>query len=150
MSEERPIRRYGEKQEKQEKEEEKDEKGRHEKNWDEKWRRDPLNAAAWALILVWGGVVLLAANLGVLEKMPGELEGWALFFAGAGVILLLEVLFRLLVPAYRAPIWGALILSVIFLGIGLGELVNWGIIWAIVLIAFGIAVLGRGLLRKKE
>lgn len=34
--------------------EEKDEKGREE-SWDEKWRRDPLNAAGWALLLIWLG-----------------------------------------------------------------------------------------------
>jgi hypothetical protein len=139
----------GEKDEKQEKEDEKNEKGRGEKNWDEKWRRDPLNAAVWALILIWGGLVLLATNVGILDWIP-FLDAWPLFFAGAGGILILEVIFRLLVPAYRGPVGGTLILGLVFLGIGLGGLINWNLIWAFVLIGLGIALLGRGLFRRRE
>ncbi|MGD9403760.1 MAG: hypothetical protein PVH95_01295, partial [Anaerolineae bacterium] len=44
---------------------EKDEKGRDE-SWDEKWRRDPVEAALWAFVLIWFGLVWLASNIGVL------------------------------------------------------------------------------------
>jgi hypothetical protein len=144
MSEERPYRQRREKQEKQEKEEEK-----HEKNWDEKWRRDPLNAAGWALILIWGGLVLLASNIGIFSWVALE-DAWPVFFVGAGVILLLEVVVRLLVPAYRGPVTGTIVLALVFLGIGLGGLINWNLIWAFVLIAVGISILVRGLLQRRE
>jgi LiaF transmembrane domain len=144
MSEERPPRPRGEKQEKQEKEEEK-----HEKNWDEKWRRDPLNAAGWALILIWGGLVLLASNIGIFRWVE-LVDAWPVFFVGAGVILLLEVVIRLLVPAYRGPVTGTIVLALVFLGIGLGGLINWNLIWAFVLIAVGISILLRGLLQRRE
>jgi hypothetical protein len=144
MSEERPYRHHAEKAEKQEKEEEK-----HEKNWDEKWRRDPLNAAAWALILIWGGLVLLASNIGIFHWVALT-DAWPLFFAGAGAILLLEAAVRLLVPAYRAPVIGTIILALVFLGIGLGGLINWNLIWAFVLIALGVSILLRGLLQRRE
>ena len=132
--------------EKSEKTEKRDEK--QEKRWEEKWRRDPLNAAAWAFILIWAGVVLLADNLGYLRGFA--LEAWALFFVGAGVILLLEVLLRLVMPAYRQPVLGTIILAVVFLGIGLGELISWVIIGPLVLIAIGAYLLFRGMFRRRE
>jgi hypothetical protein len=149
MSEERerPYRQYSEKPEKQsEKQEKEDEK--HEKSWEEKWQRDPLNAAAWAFILIWGGVVLLISNIGIFALFP-LVTGWPLFFVGAGAILLLEVVVRLLVPSYRGPVMGTLILSLVFLGIGLGGLINWNFIWAFVLIGIGLSVLVRGLTRRQ-
>jgi hypothetical protein len=145
MSEEQRKRQYGEKDEKQEKEEEK----QHEKSWDEKWRRDPINAAVWAVILIWGGLVLLAGNLGLFDRFE-IVEGWDVFFVGAGIILLLEVVFRLLVPAYRQPIVGNMILAIVFLAIGLGNLVNWGIIWGLAIIAIGLYILLGGLRRRRE
>ncbi|MGQ9600659.1 MAG: LiaF transmembrane domain-containing protein [Anaerolineae bacterium] len=144
MSEEQRRRPYSEKQEKQEKEEEK-----QEKSWDEKWRRDPLNAAAWALILIWAGLVLLASNIGVLRWIE-ILDAWPLFFLGAGIILLVEAAIRLIVPAYRGPVIGNIVLALIFLGIALGGLINWGLIWAFVLIAIGVAILLRGLFFRRE
>lgn len=146
MSEEQRRRQYGEKDEKQEKEKEEE---KQEKTWDEKWRRDPINAAVWAVILIWGGIVLLANNLGLFDRFEG-LDGWELFFVGAGIILLLEVVFRLLVPAYRQPIIGNMILAIVFLAIGLGSLVNWGIIWGLAIIAIGIYLLLGGARRRRE
>jgi hypothetical protein len=105
MSEERPSQRQRQRDEKQEKQEEKEEK-----SWEEKWRRDPLNAAVWALIIIWAGLVLLAVNFGLFED--SFVEAWPVFFLGAGVLLLLEVLFRLLVPAYRQPFAGSFVVAI--------------------------------------
>jgi ABC-type Mn2+/Zn2+ transport system permease subunit len=127
-------RRYGEKEEKEEKQHEKDEKSAQEKSIDEKWRRDPVSAAVWGVILIWGGLVWLASNFKLFEDTA--LEGWALFFLGAGVILLLEVAFRLLLPAYRQAVLGTVILGVVFLAI---------VIFAVVVVAIGIVILLRGL-----
>ncbi len=143
MSDERRDRQSGEKQEKQEKEEEK-----QEKSWDEKWRRDPINAAVWAIILIWAGLVLLAGNLQLFD-LVSIVDGWDFFFVGAGVILLLEVGFRLIVPAYRQPIIGNVILAIIFLAIGLGGLINWGIIWGMAIVGIGIYILLSGILRRE-
>jgi hypothetical protein len=134
---------YHEKEEKQEKEEEKEEKT----TWDEKWRRDPLSAAGWAAILIWAGLALLAENMGLLTRFE-RLEAWALIFIGAGLIVLLGVVIRLVVPEYRQPVTGSLILGVILLAIGLGDLVGAGLIWPLVLIAIGAAILLRGFLRR--
>jgi hypothetical protein len=133
---------------------EKDEKQQDEKQekdqgggWDEKWRRDPVDAAMWAVLLIWAGVILLAANLGQFagfEKLPA----WSIGFIGAGVIVFLAAVFRLLVPAYRRPLFGNLIFAVILVGIGLGQIVGWVIIGPLVLIAIGVGVLLSGLMRR--
>jgi len=100
---------------------EKEEKNRNE-SWDEKWRRDPVDAAVWALILIWAGLVWLAHNMEWLwdRGTDGRDEkSVALGFLGAGVIVLLGVVLRLVVPAYRRPIIGSLIFGVILFGIGI-------------------------------
>jgi hypothetical protein len=131
----------------EEKEEEKrHEKGPEEKNWDEKWRRDPLGSLIWALILIWAGVALLLNNMG-LVSVPG-LEVWELIFIGAGVLILIEVVVRLLMPAYRKPLGGSLILAIIFLGIGLQGFVTSNLVWAVALILIGVYILLRGITRR--
>jgi hypothetical protein len=141
MSEEEQYRQRGEKQEKQEEKEE--------KSWDEKWHRDPLNAAVWAIILIWAGLVLLAGNLNLLAWFP-FLEPWSLFFLGAGTILLLEVGFRLLLPSYRQPVIGTVILAVVFLAIGLGSIVGWRCILPVAVIGTGLYLLLNALLRRRQ
>ncbi len=109
--------------------------------WDEKWRRDRVNAVSWALLLIWGAVVLF---LGTGSNAPVIFQdhGWSIFMVGAGAIILLTALYRALMPEHRRPLLGALILGIILLGVGAGDLVSWSenIIWVIVLlvIAFGI------------
>lgn len=154
--------------EKYEKEEEKNEKNwsnEEEKSFEEKWRRDSLGAIVWALILIWAGVVFLASNMGILGafndflarfglqtaelpfKLPFlRLEAWSLIFIGAGVLLLAEVVIRLLIPSYRKPVVGTAILAVVALGIGLG---TWGLIFPLILIVAGLAILFGAFFRPK-
>ena len=133
---------YGEKYEKEEEKTEK-EYEKEEKTWDEKWRRDPLSGIVWAAILVWAGVALLAGNMGLLANVEW-LDAWGLAFVGAGLIVLLEVVVRLLVPAYRRAVGGTLVFAAVLLGIGLGDLFGWSVIGPLVLIAIGLGVLLRG------
>jgi len=155
----------GEKDEKfDEKEMEKqEEKSTEEKSWDEKWRRDPLSALTWAAIFIYAGLVLLASNLGLLDniliervEIPGvdflsdAISAWPLVFIGAGVILLVEVVIRLIVPAYRKPVTGTIIFALILIGIGLGDLIDWAIIWAVILIILGLSIILRGFGRRSE
>ncbi|OIO88460.1 MAG: hypothetical protein AUK03_16190 [Anaerolineae bacterium CG2_30_64_16] len=137
---------YTEKDEKLEKQEEKEEK--EEKSWDEKWRRDPLSAVVWALILIWAGLVLLADTTGLLARFE-LIDTWGVIFLGAGVLLLLEAAARFLLPEYRRPIMGTVIFGLILIAIGLGDLVSWGIIWAIALIAIGAILLVGGVFRRR-
>ena len=134
---------YDEKEEKEEKEEEKEEK-----SWDEKYRRDPLSAIVWAVILIWVGVVLLADNLGFLANLR-QLDAWDLVFAGAGVFVIIEAVIRLLLPEYRQPVTGSLIFGVILLAIGLGDLMAWGTIWPLILIIIGASLVLRNLTSRR-
>lgn len=136
-------RQYQEKEEKEEKQEEKEEK-----SWDEKWRRDPLDTIGWAAFFIWVGLVLLADNLRLLVRYE-RLGAWALIFIGAGLIVLLQVLVRLVVPEYRQPVTGSLIFGVVLLAIGLGNLIGAGVVWSLVLIAIGAAILLRGFFRRR-
>lgn len=144
MTEEQP--RPVQRNEKDEKGDEKQQEKVPEKNFDEKWRRDPLSAVIWALILIWVGVAILISNLNLTAVLPvlSKMTVWPLIFGGAGVILLLEVLIRLIVPAYRGPVIGTIILALVFLGVGFGELVNFWILGAVLIIIIGVLLLFRG------
>jgi hypothetical protein len=141
-------RQYREKEEEKRGEKYEKEEEKQEKSWDEKWRRDPLGTLVWAAILIWAGLVLLASNLGLLARFE-KVEVWDLIFLGAGLIILLEVAIRLLLPDYRRPVIGSIILAIVFLSIGLGNLVNWGIIWALALIVIGALIIFRGVFRRR-
>lgn len=137
-------------EEKSEKDEEKTSQEKEEKNWEEKWRRDPLGAAVWAVILIWAGLVLLVENIGLFSRLrigDQRVESWPIILMGAGIIVLVEIAIRLLMPAYRRPVGGSLVFAVILIGVGLANLIGWNVGWAIVLIAVGIAMLLRGLIR---
>jgi hypothetical protein len=151
-----------------EKTEEKNEKElekREEKSPDEKYRRDPLGSIIWACILIWAGVVLLLNQLGYLDQIKDliysnqapwalsfqiDFSVWGLIFLGAGVILLFEVLLRLFIPAYRKPVTGTIILAFVFIGIGLGNVLRWEFIFALVLIAIGLSIIVGSFTRRRE
>lgn len=132
--------------EKDEKEEEK-RREKDEKSWEEKWRRDVISAITWALIFIWGGLVLFAETSGFARNIRWW-EGWAVFFTGMGTIIVVLALIRLLLPEYHQPILGSLILGIIFLGIGLGGLIGWVFIWPIALIIIGLIILLRGVFSR--
>jgi hypothetical protein len=121
-----------------------------EKRFEEKGRRDPLSSMIWAGILIWVGIALLANNLGILDSLPflNQFEPWSLAFAGAGVIILLEVIIRLTVPQYSGPVIGTLIFGLIILSIGMGDIVQWGFIWPAIVIVAGVLILLRAMTRR--
>jgi hypothetical protein len=140
--------------EKKDEKEEKEELRREEKSPDEKWRRDPLGSLVWALIFIWAGVVLLLETTGSLANLRDslnleKLEVWPVILLGAGVIILGEIVIRLTVPAYRRPILGRLILVVIFIGVGVQNITNKDVVWALALIAIGAGLLLRGAFRSR-
>ena len=150
MSEQRH---YGEKEEKEHEKEEKEyEKGETtagEKNWEEKWRTDPVRAAGWAAILIWAGVALLLENLGVWRQMGLPSDAWPMILLGAGLIVLAQVAVRMTVAEYRRPITGSLIVGLLLVAAGLGELISVDITGPLVLIAIGLILLFSGILRRR-
>ena len=119
---------------------EKDEKSRGEKSRGS----DSLSTVIWGAIFVWAGIVLLAENLGYLANFTlgtETLQAWNVILAGAGVIVLVEVVIRLVTPAYRRRVTGSLIFGIILLAVGLGGAFGWNIIWPLILILIGLSVL---------
>ena len=113
---------------------------RDEKNggeWGEKWSDDPMGRIVGGLILVWLGVCFLLITNG-----PWHWDDlWRYFLGGMGVIFLLEVGVRAVIPEYRRPMLGKIVMSVIFMAIGFGGLVgieNW---WPLILVVVGIAII---------
>jgi hypothetical protein len=148
-------RRYYDKQE--EKEEEKEfAKANPEKAmgvWGyEKWQRDPLSSIVWAGMLIWAGVALLLTNLGILSWRIGDnrIEPWSVVSIGASLILLIEVLIRLVMPAYRRAVGGTLFFAALLLAVGLEDIVGWDVVWPLILIASGLFVLLRGVFRGRR
>jgi uncharacterized membrane protein len=152
--------------EKQEEKLQEKEVQKREEKMEEKWHQDPLSAVVGALILIWAGVVLLAANLGLLDafvrlvdllplplyELPFEIpffgaSAWRLFFLGAGVIVLFEVLIRLIVPQFRRRIFGSLIGAIVLIALGFG---NFEVIWPLILIAIGASILLGGLFTRRK
>jgi hypothetical protein len=133
---------YGKEEEKEQEKQEKEEK-----TWEEKWRRDPLSVVVWAAILIWAGVALLAYNMGFLTRFE-RLDPWGIVMIGAGIIVFLEVGVRLIVPAYRRPVGGTLILAFVLIGVGLGNVLGWEVVGPLILISVGLSILLRSFSRR--
>lgn len=143
-----------------EKFDEKEREKREEKSMDEKWRNDPLGTLVFAAVLIWAGIVLLLENLGTLDKWTANIiastgwtfladhEPWQYIVLGAGLLVLVEIIIRLLVPAYRRSVTGSLIWAIILIGLGLGGWFNWSILWPLIIIVIGLSIIFRGVFRK--
>ena len=150
---------------------EKDEKQFEEKDekellkYDEKVeQQDMLSSIIWAAILIWAGVVFLGVNMGWLDAIlnstlfsrmfPENLavfdpSVWRIIMLGAGIILIIEVVARLLFPEFHRHVGGTLIAAAVFIGVGLGNIFGWDLVWPVILIAVGVSVLVGGFSRKK-
>ncbi len=132
------------KREKEEKEEEKN------RGWTEKWRRDRVNALTWASVLIWAALIILAETTGFAGDQFGDWwEAWSVFLAGFGMIILLSTLYRIVVPEHRRPVAGALILSFVLLGVGLGEILDsWAYVWVAILVVIALIILFHAFVRR--
>ena len=121
---------------------------------------DVLSSLVFAFILIWAGLVFLAAKMGWFAVFGfnvdtnwafssfndwHQLGVWNLVALGAGGIILVEFFIRLLVPKFRRHIGGTLIGSAVFIGIGLGGWLNGDYLWPIFLIAVGVNALVAGI-----
>jgi hypothetical protein len=127
--------------------EKREEKGR---SWDEKFERDRLRMLSIAAILIWGGLVAFAGTLN-LFNYDWEEHGWAIFLLGTGAILIGKVIIRSVIPLYRRPIGGSLIIGVILLAVGIFDVIgwNWNYIWPLILVVIGLIIFLRGFFRHR-
>lgn len=116
--------------------------------------RDPLGPIFGALVLIWLGVVMLAAqNPDMFPPMPFRVTWsnvWGFFFAGLGALMVVEALLRA-VMGYRRGISGRLVWGVIFVLIGLSSVlpgIGWSTVWPFALIVLGVGLLLTNLLRR--
>jgi hypothetical protein len=144
-----PEQQHGGRDEKEvRKQDEKVDEKQDEKSMDEKYRRDPLGTLQSAVFLIWIGAVFLARNLGAL---PDDDRLRMVGFLGAGGIVLLGVVLRLLIPEYRRPIGGSLVFAAALIGVGIGfGLGNWNLIGPLVLVAVGLSILVGGAFRHRD
>jgi hypothetical protein len=101
---------------------------------------DQLTWFTGALVLIWTGCLLLIKNAG--EVLGVEIQyasAWIL--TGAGVLLWIEAILRLAIPAYQHGVGTRIILGTIFVIVGLGEVIEFSL-WPILLIAIGAVMIG--------
>lgn len=124
-----------------------------------KRRSDRLSSITWALILIWAGLVFMAANLGWLDASRTSIghpwgltiagiSTWSAIFLGAGVLIFIEALVRTFAKPYRSTDGGNFVLAAIFLGMGLSAIFGWQAVWPFVLIAMGLSALLSALIRR--
>lgn len=131
--------------EKEEEKHEKEDEKHQEKQMDEKFRRDPVRGITFAIILIWGGIV---AFLEVNHTITAEWwEAWSFFLAGTGAILLIKAVFRLM-PEHRRAVGGTVIIGIVLLGVGLGDMIGWQYTWPAILIVVGLAIISGIFLRR--
>lgn len=120
--------------------------------------KDSVSRFTWAFVFIWAGLVLLAQNLGLLEQIffwaktqasmgvtSSHSLVWPVISLGTGVFLLLEVVVRLAFPSFRRRVNGTVFLAFFFIALGLGNLLNLPVVWALLLIGLGFAIILRGI-----
>ena len=115
-------------------------------DWGEKWSRDPLGSIVGGLIVIWLGVCFLLITNGTWEWD----DLWRYFLGGMGVIFLLEVGVRSVLPEYRRPIFGKLVIAVVLMAIGFGGIVGLETWWPLILVIVGAAIIIGVLTRSKK
>ena len=104
-------------------------------NGEEEAWHDSLDTVMWAIAFIWAGVVWLASSPGYVAE-----KAWSLLFLGAGILALVELSIRLLVPAYRRDLLGTLIWAGAMFCLG-----GWNHLWPLILIGIGVSILLQSL-----
>lgn len=67
-----------------------------------------------------------------------DYRAWSLFFLGAATLVLIEIVARIVLPAFRSAVLGDLIWATVLLGLGTER---WDWLLPIILIAIGCSLL---------
>jgi serine/threonine protein kinase len=135
--------------EKEQASEEKSEEKQREKGWDVNVEKheffvdlgpsDRLSQFTWGSMVLWAGIVFLLNSTDAAGDVFSD--PWAWIFSGAGVLLLVEVVARFLIPEFRSRPGIRLVLGVILLMVGLGVGFSFASLWPLILIVIGISIL---------
>jgi hypothetical protein len=74
---------------------------------------------------------------------------WNMIALGAGVIIILESIARLILPDFSAHVGGRLVFAAVLIGWGLSPFFGWYQIWPLILIATGVSVMVGGIVKRK-
>jgi hypothetical protein len=119
-----------------------------EAGWEDWWRSDRMDAVGWAALFLWGALVVVAENTSIRDNFDWW-GGWGVFWVGAGVIVLVEAVFRTAMPRYRSK-WGwTLFWGAAFLAFGLGELAS-PVWYALPLVAIAVIILSGAFARNPD
>ncbi len=119
-----------------------------EADWEDWWRTDRMDALGWAALFMWGALVVVAENTSFRDNFDWWV-GWGVFWVGAGVIVLVEAVFRGAMPRYRSK-WGwTLFWGSAFLALGLGELSS-PVWYALPLAAIAAIILSGAFARRAD
>ena len=126
-------------------EDERDRRKAHGGYW---WTPDRLDAVWWALIFVWGALVLIADTTSFSDDLDWW-DGSGVFWTGAGFLALIGIPLRLGMTRYRSRVGWTLFWGTVFLSFGLGQLV--GRAWyALLLVAIAGLILSGPFRRTGE
>ena len=96
------------------------------------------DALGWALVLIWAGIVLLMDTTSIADNFD-QWNGWSVFFTGFGVLAFLVISIRSLVTEFPSPSVWDVIFTLMMLGLGQGEKIEW--IWPILPFAVGVMII---------
>lgn len=113
-------------------------------SWDKLWRRYSINAIGLVAIFFWVGLVFLGQTI---NWGPDTFSWWSstqwitwmVILTGVGVIMLLSAIVCLVTSEQRRFAGVYLIFGSIMLGLGLGEIANWG--WSLIGLICAIGII---------
>ncbi len=113
-----------------------------------KHHHDHISRITGGLILIVLGVLFLLATFGHISWG----DWWAYFLVGLGIILIIDVVIRSVVPEYQQDPTGKLIGGVVLIIIGGAFIFGFTRWWPLIIIAVGVVIIFTSLFRlgKKE
>jgi hypothetical protein len=104
------------------------------------WRWDRLDALWWALVFMWGALVLVVDTTSLSDGLDWW-DGAGVFWIGAGSLALIGVPLRLGMTSYRSKVGWTLFFGTIFLSFGLAGMA--GPAWlALPMVVVAVLILG--------
>jgi xanthine/uracil permease len=99
---------------------------------------DRLDGVILAALFVWGGIAFFASVSGLVARIPvPDVTGWTVFLLGAGVIVAIEILIRLMSTDHKRSQLMDYIAAAFFFGVGLGL---WWVVVGLVLLIIGVGI----------